>query len=629
MSTISHAPYLLVVVAAVFCALVHRRVAARNGPRAKIVVAMNAPRPLLGDLLALAKPAVFWLAALWAAHALLPFPAAGEPPVTAVLLTVGLVVGVAGVAPLIAASSLLFGPILADTGYTLALVVPMIAGSLLLFALVRPERWRGDVAQLRVLATYGSIHPRGPSQYVLAGLGVAAAAVPLVATALVPADLGPTGTALRWLCSALVAVQLLSWQRSLRREHRWSRSYANLYLAVSVAAGFAAATVLGAEVVRAWVRHDWLTGWIGGLVLTVAALLTWVLTKGEPATFLVEAPLRVVRAALTSAVFPCFAGVCLFPSTGTVVATTILAAAETVTLVAGRRRLLVRAMSRRTLAHVARFAPGNRVYFLGPWLHDSIWIRPARPDLTLVRAYTGMAAGAAGGEMIPGQAVLATNTDLRRPLAGVKALLWTTLATEALDQVDREVAPRVPADAVPGLRAALEAARADVDLARAVVHSTEDQWPQVPAALRGAAERYQRVGAPHRAALAVALAAVVSAVHLAQPQAAERSLDAVPGPVADIPPIRGLGLILRAQLAPADSEERAALLAQADAVPFEWASLTGGAARDAGLPAWDDDLTEGVLGLCRRLRGALTVAPRFTMVEGGGAIHDETLIRVV
>lgn len=629
MTSISHAPYLIAVVVAVFCALVHRRIAARKGPPAKLIVAMNVQRSLLADLPALLAPTGLWLAALAAAHALLPFPSVGDTSVAAVLSAVGLAVGVAGMAPLIVAGALLFGPILADAGYTLTLVTAMILGSLLVFALVRPIRWRGSAAQLRVLAAYGGAQPPAPSQYLFAGLAVAVSALPVVATALVPADLDSTGTTLRRLCSALVAAQLLSWQWSLRREHRWMRNLLNLALAVAVAAGFALAAAFGEAIVGVWTRYEWLTGWTGGLVLTCAALLGWLFSKGKPDNLLVDVPFRLIRGVLTSAILPCFAGVCLFPSPGTVTATTILASAEAVTLAVGRRRPATRAVSRHLLAQALRLAPGERAHFLGPWLYDSIHTHPARPDLSLVRIYSGMAASAAAGNMIPGQVTMAKDADLRRPLSGVKALKWIFLATEALDRVEREVVPRVPAAAVPELRAALEAARADAELARAVVHSTAGRWPQVSAGLRGAAERYQHVGAPHRAALALALAAVVSAVHLAQPHAAERSLDAIPGPAARLPTIRYLGLVLRAQLAPAEGEERTALLAQADAAAPDWSSLNGDARRDGELPAWDEDLAEGVLNLCMLLRRAVTVSPRVTVVVRGGASYEDAPIRTV
>ncbi|MET8453748.1 hypothetical protein [Streptomyces sp. NPDC005209] len=629
MSTFSHAPYLLVAGAALLCGLVHRRVAARKGPRTKIMLAFNAPTPLLSDLPALLKTTLAHLAVLGTAHALLPFPAVDGGLVVAVLIVTGLVIGLLGPAPLIAASALLFGPILADTGYTLALATPMIAGSLLLFALVRPERWRGEVAQLQVLATYGpSIQPPAPSQYVLAGLAVAAAAAPVVATALIPADLGRSDALLRWTCSVLVAVQLFSWQWSTRHQLRQTRNYSNLYLASVVAAGFGVAIVAGDMIEGAWTQHRWLTGWLGGLIITAVALLTWPLAKGEFSSVLVDGPLRVIRAALTSAAFPCFVGVCLRPSSGTVVATTILATAEALSLVAGRRRVTVRAMARGILAYMPRLAPGPRAYFFGPWLHDSIWRRPTRPDLTLVRTYSGMAVKSAEGNMIEGQAFNTRDANLRYPLTGVKALLWTSIATEALDQADREIS-RVPAAAVPKLSTALEAARADVNAARAVVFSTANRWPEVLAELRQSAHRYHEVGAPHRAAIMRALCAAISTVHLAQPRTGERTLDAIPGPIAQIPTIEYLGLVLRAHLAPPDSAERAARLAQADAFPPGLSRLNADAARDTGLPAWDEDLADGLSTLCRRLRNAVTVPGTAAVVAGQGTAHDEALVRVV
>ncbi|MGV9816922.1 hypothetical protein [Nocardia xishanensis] len=630
MSTISHAPYLLAAGPAVMCGLVHRRIAERRGPRTKIILALNSPTPLATDLPVLLVATLVYLAVLGAAHALLPFPAVDSPIVATVLITIGLIVGVVGVAPLIAASAVLFGPILADTDYTLALVAPMIAGSLLLFAMVRAERWRSQVAQMRVLATFGpAIQPPAPSQYLSVGIAVAVSTTPVIATALVTADLGLIDTLLRWICSTLVSLQLLSWQLSARRQHRWTRNLINLYLTAIVAAAFGLAAVAGETIVQFWTQQRWLTGWLGGLILTAVALLVWVASRGEFASVLIDGPPRVVRAALTSAILPCFLGVCLHPSGGTVVATTILATAETLTLLAGRRRSLVRAVARTNLAYVPRFVLGTRIYFFGPWLHDAIWRRPTRPDLTLVRLYSGMAATSAAGNMIEGQALNARDANLRYPLVGVKALLWTSIATEALDQAGREVIPRVPAPAVPELRTALEAARADIDAARAVVFCTADRWPEALAELRRSASRYQDVGAHHRAAVMQALGAVVSAAHLAQPRSGEKILDAIPGPISRIPTIQYLDSVLHAHLAEPDSSERAARLAEADAISPDLTSLETDAARDTALPAWDDDLTQGLSSLCRRLRGAVAVPSETTVDLESGTADGEVMVRVV
>jgi hypothetical protein len=182
--------------------------------------------------------------------------------------------------------------------------------------------------------------------------------------------------------------------------------------------------------------------------------------------------------------------VAFHPAQGTVPAATVLAAAETVTLIAGRRRPYLRAGDERIAAQAARFTVSKRLYFLGPWLYDAVWRHPDSSGLSLVRQHTGLASRSACGEFITGQALQATDTTLRHPLTGTKALLWTTIATQALDTVDNEVLPRAPLAKQPALRIAIEAAHADVMAARGLVLAVAERWPQARSQWQDAADRY-------------------------------------------------------------------------------------------------------------------------------------------
>jgi hypothetical protein len=628
-STISHAPYLIPVVLILFCATVRARVAARRSGGGNIAFAIATQRTLLADVPAALLRGACWLVPLAGAWVLLSVVLPGGVPHDRtgwpLLAVAGLAVGLRLWTGPALAAAFLVGPVLADTTYTVVLVAPMLLGCLVRLALYQPELWRGSTVQMRIIARYGGVvQPPAPSRYLFPGLVLAAAAVPLVVVALVPGVEQPW----RWTCAALVAAQLASSPWMTRRLYRVLRDRANLYLAGAVAAAaLLAASPLGAILARTWSRTGWLTGIWGGLLLAGAASFTWLATKTDGNPLLTNA-FRVIRAALVSAVLPCLVGVAFHPTPGTVTAATVLAAAETATLVAGRRRPYLRASHERTAAEAARLTPPNRLYDLGPWLYDAVWRHPDRPDLSLVRRYTGFAARSARGELINGQAFRTTDAALRHPLTGAKALLWTTIADQALDAVDREVLPRVPLAKQPALRTASDAARADVVAARGLVLALGERWPQAGSEWQHAADRYQRLDATYHAAAAQAMAALIAAVHLAQPDTAARTLEAIPGPVAAAAPIRHLTAATRAAGATPDSTDRATQLASAGSTGQDAAALTATLARDPGIPVWHEDLCDAYVTLARDIRSHVQ-PPRSAHIIANDAATAGTVRRII
>ncbi|MGP4102274.1 hypothetical protein [Nonomuraea sp. KM90] len=498
-----------------WCLLMLRRSRARKkDPRLLFLELLVKPGSRLAPLV---LPAFAWGAAAVLAAAPLRWP---DPRL---LVPVAVLAGLVPLPGAALGAALAYSFVLPDPALLLTVAAPLTAGALVRLVHVRPVRWWSFTAFARTMGRWGSIVvPPMPVDWFWSVIGAAAALSPLVALALTldGPDLG-----LRAVCAVLVSVQLGTLTVVAQRRHRWVRRMCRGALAAaSAAAALVASGRAGAWLVERWLSAPYLTGLLGGAILSAVAVFAWTGRYDDLGLWrLVTQLLRVLTG---FGLLPFWIVTVFHPVHDLLVAATVLIGAETVLVLVHHLTSMgsrLEQLEERMYAQTVLWDPLTRVHQLGPWLYDGFLSRPGHVDYTPVRVCLGMAVLGARGHAAPGQRY-AFKPGSSRPLAGLEALRWTQAAGQSIDLVDSEVAGRLPAGLRDGLRRHQDLARADLAAGRAVVLSYAFQWQDALNEFRDATQRYRVLGETEGENLGRTGAAWILAFHLSQPGAAAREL---------------------------------------------------------------------------------------------------------
>ncbi|MFI7635351.1 hypothetical protein [Nonomuraea sp. NPDC049400] len=532
-----------------WCLLAQRRVRARRkDPRVLMLDTIVTPA---SPLAVLALPAAVWTGAA----VLIAGPLRELDP--RLLVPCALLLGAIGLSQAGLGAALGYAFLVPSQDLLLAWALPITAGALFRLGHAQPMMWRSYTTMTRTIKRWGAVvTPPVVADRLWIAAGIGAVVSPLVALALTA---GGPDLPLRTACAVMVAFQLGAAFSASSGRHRWIRRMGLAWLAGSVAL----VALLAGGPPGAWLAAQWPGGVAGGLFLSGVSVLAWSGRFGSAGLW--RLPTFALRAMSGLGLVPYWTIVVFHPRPDALVTTGMLLGAETLLVllrpIVGEDRLLA-TLDARFYAHTIFWPQNSRLWQLGCWLHDGFLRRTSRFDYAPVRIFLGMAVLGARGHIAPGQASSGFDRSSRRPLSGLDALRWTQAASQALDLIDAEVAPRLREDRLDELRRDQDHARADVALTRAIVLGHASQWPQALDEWRDAARRYRALGKQPSPAcagerLARTGAAWVLACRLSQLDAARREL-------ARLPPNP-----------PPDALAR-------------WAALvSGAAARDAGTAAKD------------------------------------------
>ncbi|TYB45520.1 hypothetical protein [Actinomadura chibensis] len=386
--------------------------------------------------------------------------------------------------------------------------------------------------------------------------GLLAGTAPLVGLLVVsPPDTAPD----RYACYGGAALVILhsAWadRRSREIPHRWHRlprvaSGAAARVLVTVAAAGPA----GALCADLWARAPVLTGLGGGLIVAAVVTALWAVPvalarRDRRLPGRVNLAASLVRLPFTGGLLPLTVAI-FHPRAGLPVAALVIVAAETASLLAGRDRSVIDALTAAGGLLFIDVSVNRNGRLAGRWLQDAVVSRPARPEYALIRALNARAARAARG---------VTGGDRARPpRTGPAAACWNDLAGRLLDLVDEEVVPRHPAKHRARLSAAQDVARADTAWSRAVAATHVRAWADAERHWRDAAARHMVLGHPNHELFARVMVVLLLALHLDRPAETERQAARLARSTAGPPVLRSCVALARAAAASARGDTRAA-----------------------------------------------------------------------
>ncbi|KAA2255987.1 hypothetical protein F0L68_27805 [Solihabitans fulvus] len=463
---------------------------------------------------------------------------------TVLLVVLGLVLGLAGLANLGLGAAVAYGFFHVDPTLAAWLATPIVVGAGLRLATTLP----GSLG--RFAPRDGDlVEPPGLADGLWALAGRAVALIPLAGVLLVPMPGGGPDPTLRVGGALLVGAQLLMYEgargpltRVNRRAAR-TRDVCLVLLLTVVAAGPA-----GELATAWWASIPALTGWSAGRFLLAAGAiglaLVPVLRRGGGTG--VRLVFGVVRLALLGLLVPFFLGGVFHPAHGPLAAATVGAAVGAIVLL-GNQSGIRAARQSADAASLLTLEDRARRRVLGWWVADAFLRRPARPDYSLVRRLNAVAQRCAEAATRPSGLRVRLSSGQRVELTSAHAAPLLAVEATALDLVDELAVPRHPPEHRPRIEFAQRAARADLAATRARVAQDLGDRDGALAAGEEAIERFRALETAS-AEVAARVDAAGFARSLGRIDEAERMLAGIREPKRIPPVMRRYLLVARALL---------------------------------------------------------------------------------